>query len=295
MSEEVAKKKTGALAPYDYGEDAGAGYEGTTADDFAIPFLALLQKNSPQVEEGDAQVPGAKAGMLMNNVTNMLYPESVIFVPVFLQHLFVEWTPRDQGGGMVARHMPDDDIVRDAKEAAKAAGAKFGKLSTRYDGNQPAGNHLTETFYMFGLRLEDLDDDEPAESLVVGYSSTKIKVYKRLMSQLRAQPGKPPLFANRVRLGVVGQANVHGRFFNFTAEPAVKKEMLTRDGDKVMVPDVRASLLPPTSPILPAAKALRDMIDSGAARMAEEDAAGDDDSADSFAAGGEKKGGEAPF
>lgn len=43
-SKEVATTPKGGVpaAAYDYGDMGGAGYDGTTADDFAIPFLAIM-------------------------------------------------------------------------------------------------------------------------------------------------------------------------------------------------------------------------------------------------------------
>ena len=43
---------------------AGAGFEGATAEDFSIPFITILQKMSPQCDEdSDGYVDGAKPGM----------------------------------------------------------------------------------------------------------------------------------------------------------------------------------------------------------------------------------------
>ena len=51
-----------------FAEDAGAGMEGATAESFAIPFLGVLQKGSPQVDEASGvAIEGAKAGMLFEN------------------------------------------------------------------------------------------------------------------------------------------------------------------------------------------------------------------------------------
>ena len=92
---------------HDYGEQAGAGYEGTTTDDFAIPYLNLLQAMSPEVAEDGSKLEGASAGMMVNSVTKELYDgkKGLVFVPCSTSHVFVEWRPRDSGGGIVARHL----------------------------------------------------------------------------------------------------------------------------------------------------------------------------------------------
>jgi hypothetical protein len=55
-------------------DDAGGGMEEATADSFAIPFLAVLQKGSPQVDEASGQqIKGAKQGMIFETVTKSLF------------------------------------------------------------------------------------------------------------------------------------------------------------------------------------------------------------------------------
>src|SRR4051812_47524770 len=57
-----------------YEADANAGLEGAKATDFAIPFIVVLQKGSPQVDEQSGQaIEGARQGMLYNTVTGRLY------------------------------------------------------------------------------------------------------------------------------------------------------------------------------------------------------------------------------
>ena len=60
------------VAPaYNYGNMAGAGYEGTDQDDFTMPFLGVLQAMSPEVSgegEGGA-LEGAPGGMKSKHKT----------------------------------------------------------------------------------------------------------------------------------------------------------------------------------------------------------------------------------
>ena len=54
----------------------GRGFEEADADSFAIPFLAMLQKGTPQADPDDpAYIKGAKPGMFMNTVTLELFTE----------------------------------------------------------------------------------------------------------------------------------------------------------------------------------------------------------------------------
>ena len=77
----VAPAAGGAAAVYDYGSDAGAGFENTKGSDLSIPFIQVLQSNSPQVENNNPE--GAKSGMLFNSVTKEMVDgrEGIVFLP----------------------------------------------------------------------------------------------------------------------------------------------------------------------------------------------------------------------
>ena len=58
------------LAHYNYGDMAQAGYENTGQQDQLIPFLAILQALSPQVQQGTPEyIEGARTGQLFNTAT----------------------------------------------------------------------------------------------------------------------------------------------------------------------------------------------------------------------------------
>ncbi len=77
--------------------DAGSGMEGTDSESFAIPFLMVLQKGSPQVDEAAGEaIEGAKAGMLFENVTSRMFDGKVgvNIVPCAYRRVFLRWGPR---------------------------------------------------------------------------------------------------------------------------------------------------------------------------------------------------------
>ena len=207
---EVAVKEDNLPVAYDYGDDAGAGFEGTSRDDFTMPFLYILQSNSPIVEQG--LVDAARPGVLMNSATQEMYPADqakadhtgLAFIPCHRQHIFVEWKPNR--GGFVAQHEVDSaEVARAKKEFA------FGKLKI-------GENDLIETFYVFGLMVKGEGEFEP---IVVPFSSTKIKLYKQTMTRLnsiRVNGKQPPLWAHRLRLRTAREENDKGAFFNFRVD-----------------------------------------------------------------------------
>ena len=54
---------------------------------------------------------GAGTGDIINTVNNVLYNDKnpLVVLPVAYKRLFLEWTPRDSGGGLVAQH--DDSSI----------------------------------------------------------------------------------------------------------------------------------------------------------------------------------------
>lgn len=252
-TEVAARASTAVGQVIDYGEYAGAGFEHQTRDDIAIPFIAVLQALSPQLEK----LEGAKAGMLINTVTEELFKgdEGLLFVPAVTQHVYVEWVPRAKGGGFVAIHEINSDVVKQALAESK----EFGKLRV-------GENDLMETFYVYGVLV---DEEQPLSMAVLAFTSTKIKVYKKFNTKVRTHlvptaDGRrvnPPLFANLTRIKSFKDKNPKGEFFNFELVPAHG--------------DLKSSLLPPTDPRFVAAVDCKKLVESGAARAAfESQAAG---------------------
>lgn len=266
---EVAATKAGAVAiaeGQDYSAYAGQGFESHTRDDYAVPFLGVVQSNSPIVDT----VPSAKAGMLVNTVTQDVYDgkTGIVFIPAHTDHVVVEWKPRNLGGGFVAVHQLNSELVVKAK-----AEQEFGKWKT-VKGDEKS-NDLIETFYVYGIFV---NEHGAHEQMIIAFSSTKIKSYKRWMTKARtvqvALPNgnriNPPLFAHKYKITTVGEKNAKGSFYNFVIdfdESNAEKARLTTN-----------------APLFLAAVAFHDLIKQGNIKAAYEtqtqtsevEAAGDD-------------------
>lgn len=153
--------------------DADDGMEDAGADAYAIPFVALLQSGSPQVKRGSgAQLEGAAEGMIFNTVSEELFDgdEGIDVVPVYYRQAFVEWVPRDSGGGFVQEFAPgeeppykrDEDTGRD----------KLGN-----------GNDIVDTRYHYCLLLKK---DGSFEPVVITMTSTQVKKSRRWMFNIRS-------------------------------------------------------------------------------------------------------------
>lgn len=266
-SKEVATKQgAGAVAAYDFGDDAGSGYENQTRDDQMIPFLNVLQGLSPQC--GEDGLDGARPGMLHDSATDELYSGKggVLFLPCFTQQMYCEWTPREQGGGLVAQHQPGSEYV---ERAMREAGTRFGKIRTS------EGTDLVQTFYVFGLLVNP--DTRAGGPMALALASTKIKPYRGWMTRLgkfmvqTSNGGKvrPPLFAHFTKITTREETRASGKSYNVVFTPAI-------DGD------VLKSLVPPNDPLFLEAKALKELVEQGQAKA---DVSGghsrDEDDADS--------------
>ncbi len=208
---DIVKPGSNPLAAADFGDFAGMGFENQTNQDIAIPFMGVLQAMSPQVNESEpSYISGAKAGDLFNTVTGELIPRPATFVPCYTEHVYVEWVPRDAGGGFVAVHGYNSEVVVKAKAGAE----KFNDLKT------PEGNQLVETFYVYGLLLDAPDAQSSSTPIVIAFTSTKIKVYKALMTKLRTIKGNPPLFAFRLAVATCDAKNKKNQpYKNFKITP----------------------------------------------------------------------------
>ena len=155
-STEVAEKKNTQVAAggFSYGEDSGGGFEKKTGADLSIPFINLLQSNSPEVQKSkDGSV---RIGFMKNTVTGEVVSgdEGLYFLPVHDDSAFVEWVPRTRGGGFVAVHDPASEEVQ---EAIRINGGRIPKKGS--DGKKIplaiGNNELVETYYRYAPVLQD--------------------------------------------------------------------------------------------------------------------------------------------
>ena len=215
-STDVVKAQDSTLAnQVDFGEFAGMGFENQTSDDVAIPFLNIIQHGSPQRLKNCPQyIEGANAGDVFNSVTNELLPNPACIVPCTTEHVYVEWIPREEGGtggGFVGVHALDSEVVLTAKQNA----TERNKLKTE------SGNDLVETFQIYALLLDSPLATESISPIVIGFTKTKIKVYKQLMTKLKTIKSRPPLFAFRLAISTFEDMSKNNEpFQNFVIDAA---------------------------------------------------------------------------
>lgn len=260
---EVAKQKKGEVGDViDYGSMAGEGYENQTSRDMSIPYIGLTQQLNPELnkKKEDKFISGLEVGDFFNSVTREIIgkaDDGFFFVPCFTENIFVEWKPRDLGGGLIGRHSIDSAEVDEARRAAK------GSLDLKN-----GENDLLDTFYLYGLIVDGPEAEDVLGFGVISCTKSKIKPYRKLMTILNsfslAGGGKPPMFAHCLKVTSREEENAQSQpYQNIVFAPAVNDS-------------VNDSLIKPGNPTLNAAQELKKAVQGGVTKIeGEQDAAGD--------------------
>ena len=210
-NKEVAPKATTDVVTFDDTLlSEGTGLEETTVEDFAIPFIRVLQPMSPQLNKASGSyVEGASAGDLYNTVTNSVYSgdKGIVLVPSAYIKKYIEWVPREKGGGLVnANH--DISILSECRKDPE---------SRRYYTKD--GNEIVETAQFYVLVL----DPEPQQA-VIAFTSTQLSVARKWLTMMRmarvqnsqGQHVEAPMFAYTYRLTTTSQSNDKGTWNSFS-------------------------------------------------------------------------------
>jgi hypothetical protein len=217
-----------------FAADAGGGMEGATAESFAIPFLAVLQSNSPQVDEASGSaIEGARAGMFYENVTGKLRsgkPDAgVTFVPCAYRRVFLRWGPRGgEGAGFKGEYTPEEvTALRAAGKIVELDNRLYfpgesGEIKRKADGTVLC-DRLSDTRNHYVLILDE--ETGAWQQALLSLTSTQIKKSKNLMAALAAvkMSGSagmftPPTFASVVHATTLPESNDKGNWFGIRME-----------------------------------------------------------------------------
>lgn len=219
---ELAEVKKGALtlAPEFLGaEDFGGGFEGADKDSYAIPFIQILQKMSPLVDEDSPKrLEGAKSGMLFNTVTQQLYDvreKPLLFVPCAYKRSFILWGARDGDGGFKGEVTPEEMDAIEARGEVENVDGKLLVKDEKGEVNPKKSDYYADTRSHYVIVIDpDTGDTMPC---IISLASTQIKSSKMLMTALQNKKvdhggvkRTPPTFANLVKFSTVGQSNEKG-------------------------------------------------------------------------------------
>jgi len=189
---------------------AGMGLDQVRTEDMSIPFLRVLAQLSPQVNKRDgAYVQGAEAGMIYDTVANEVFngEEGLEVVPCYYSRRYVEWKPREKGGGYVNSYNADDPIVNTTYR------------DDRGNDVLPNGNLLTNTAQFFVLRM---DASGIPQRCLLTMTSTQLKKARKWLTQMQSRTamGKNglftmPMMSQTYRLRTVEERNDKGSWFGW--------------------------------------------------------------------------------
>lgn len=198
-------------------EHAEEGYEGLGPEDYAIPFIGILQKMSPQLDKKKASdyIEGSDEGMLFNSVTRQLYDgeDGIEIILCYYSREFVEWVPRERGGGFVGRHEPQSDDVKNARRDGP-------RLYVDRAGDE---NELIDTRQHFCLIL----GDNSPERVVIPFKVTDLQESRSWTNRRDMVPNftdaggksrRPPVFAFSWHLSTVHKSNEQGSWYGYKVE-----------------------------------------------------------------------------
>ena len=211
-----------------------------------IPFIRALQALSPQLNKKKPEyIDGAEQGDLFNTVTGQVWKgeEGVTIIPCYQVTKYLEFTPRDMGGGFRGEISPTNPVLQQ---------------TTRQGSKEllPTGNELVKSDQHYCLVLDGEGSFQPA---VIDMKSTQLKVSRRWKTQIAMQKIKhpktgqmitPPLFATEWKITTVEESNDQGSWFN----PSVEKVGLVGERDLMLE-----------------AKAFRDSVAAGEAKAVAEE------------------------
>lgn len=228
---EVAAAGTTAVttvAPVNFAEDAGSGMEGTTQESFAIPFLSVLQKGSPQVDEASGvAIEGAKSGMFFDNISGKMFDGKggVTIVPCAYRRVFLRWTPRGMPGSGFKGEMTPEEVatLRSKGQIVEMEGKLYVPMP---DGtvNDKRCDRIADTRNHYVLLVTE---DGAFKQALVSLTSTQIKKSKALMSMLADIKIKgtngmytPATFANQIKATSVPESNDKGNWHGWKFDHA---------------------------------------------------------------------------
>jgi hypothetical protein len=184
-----------ATARPDFVEHQREGTEHITRDDMQMPRIGIAQLMSPEIDSSNDEkfIDGLRFGNMFNSVTKVIYGDGPMQFAIVqaLPPRFVEFIPKEQGGGVKDPNVPHDDP----------------RTQWGANGEKP----VATKFYDFVVMLL------PSRELVaLSFKSTGIKVAKQLNALISLRDA--PLYAGVYSITTTGVQGPKGKY----AVPVIK-------------------------------------------------------------------------
>lgn len=179
-----------------------------STEDIGIPFINILQDLSPQIKKGSPdKIDGAESGDIYESVNGGIYKDGITVIPCAFQKRYIEWVPRDEGGGFVASH-DNESILNDVTVNDK------GRMFLEN------GNEILPTALHFVLVVPDKGEYYRA---VISMTRTKRKkskqwIGKMMSNKLRTSNGElytPRMCRYSYKLTTVLETKDNNTYYNW--------------------------------------------------------------------------------
>lgn len=123
---------------------AGEGVS-TSMEDQLLPYIGIVQAGSPQIKRNhEKYLEGVGIGDILISSLGRWWAgdRGLVFVQAHFSQDVVEWVPRDQGGGVVARH---PEMPKDARRVVDTENPQRQRWAS------PRGTDYVQTKYHYGI------------------------------------------------------------------------------------------------------------------------------------------------
>jgi len=193
-------------------EFSGEGFENARVDDQTVPFLRILQANSPQCRR-DSGIK-CREGDIYNTVEQSVWDgeHGVNIIPVRFTPRIIEWRSRAVGGGFVAAHPYNLDLSR------------FERNDRRVWVDKATGHEFVETAEYACLQLFD---DQEFRRVMIAFTSTQMRKSRALLTiasqiMVRTKDGRrlqAPLYSTVYQFTSVPESNELGEWNGWRIMP----------------------------------------------------------------------------
>jgi hypothetical protein len=197
----------------------GSGTSDFGQADISIPFIRILQSNSPQLNKQDAKyIKGAEMGMILENVSPQTFDgdEGICVIPVYYERSYTEWKPNR--GGFVADHGSDPAILKQIKREIDSEGKRRMVFNN--------GNELAEAalYYIFWAK----SPEGPWNQALLALSGTQWKTARDWNTNMArvilkkadgSRIANPVPFAMAYVFTTVGMQKDNNKFYGWKVEP----------------------------------------------------------------------------
>lgn len=185
-------------------------------DMLTVPRIKILQDLSPAVKEHNAEyVPGARPGMILNELLNSL-DARIIFVPSLFTVRYIAWRPRKAGGGLVDPNLTREEV--DLNFTQEGIGKWTGMMRPSAD-EDPIRVEVLQTPEYVGIAKGETWGPMP---IAISMPSTKVKAAKKInttvdLYEIEGRNGRfrPPMFYHQFELGTALETSGDDEFWGF--------------------------------------------------------------------------------